>query len=168
MKRLTSFGLAMLMVAAVSGTTAAQPTEYSAVLNGGNEIPANESLGRGSAIFELNSDGTELSYRLIASNIDNIVAAHIHVGAADVNGPVVAFLFGNVPAGGGRHNGVLSTGTITAANLVGPLAGQPLSALIAEMNAGNTYTNVHTNDGVAPPNTGPGDFPGGEIRGQNF
>jgi hypothetical protein len=25
---------------------------------------------------------------------------------------------------------------------------------------------VHTNDGVAPPNTGPGDFPGGEIRGQ--
>jgi hypothetical protein len=25
---------------------------------------------------------------------------------------------------------------------------------------------VHTNDGVAPPNSGPGDFPGGEIRGQ--
>src|SRR5205807_7617422 len=24
----------------------------------------------------------------------------------------------------------------------------------------------HTNDGMAPPNTGPGDFPGGEIRGQ--
>ena len=57
-------------------------------------------------------------------------------------------------------------GTITAANLVGPLAGHPLSDLIAEMRAGNTYTNVHTNDGVAPPNTGPGDFPGGEIRGQ--
>jgi len=26
--------------------------------------------------------------------------------------------------------------------------------------------NVHTDDGVAPANTGPGDFPGGEIRGQ--
>jgi hypothetical protein len=25
---------------------------------------------------------------------------------------------------------------------------------------------VHTNDGVPPINTGPGDFPGGEIRGQ--
>jgi hypothetical protein len=25
---------------------------------------------------------------------------------------------------------------------------------------------VHTNDNVAPANTGPGDFPGGEIRGQ--
>jgi Zn-finger nucleic acid-binding protein len=35
-----------------------------------------------------------------------------------------------------------------------------------EMRAGNTYVNVHTSDGVAPINTGPGDFPGGEIRGQ--
>jgi hypothetical protein len=26
--------------------------------------------------------------------------------------------------------------------------------------------NVHTNDGVDPINTGAGDFPGGEIRGQ--
>jgi len=94
------------------------------------------------------------------------VASHIHVGAPDVNGPVVAFLFGNVPPAGGRTDGVLATGTITAANLVGPLAGQPLSALVDEIEAGNTYVNVHTNDGVDPPNTGPGDFPGGEIRGQ--
>jgi hypothetical protein len=26
--------------------------------------------------------------------------------------------------------------------------------------------NVHTNDFVDPPSTGPGNFPGGEIRGQ--
>jgi hypothetical protein len=38
-----------------------------------------------------------------------------------------------------------------------------LDAMLAE----RTYTNVHTNDGVAPINTGAGDFPGGEIRGQN-
>ena len=31
---------------------------------------------------------------------------------------------------------------------------------------GNAYVNVHTNDGIAPVNTGAGDFPGGEIRGQ--
>ena len=30
---------------------------------------------------------------------------------------------------------------------------------------GGAYVNVHTNDGVAPPGTGPGDLPGGEIRG---
>ena len=33
------------------------------------------------------------------------------------------------------------------------------------MDAGQAYVNVHTNDGMDPPNTGPGDFPGGEVRG---
>jgi hypothetical protein len=42
----------------------------------------------------------------------------------------------------------------------------PLSDLISALEAGNLYVNVHTNDFVAPTNTGPGDFPGGEIRGQ--
>ena len=68
--------------------------------------------------------------------------------------------------GGGRVSGVLATGTITAANLTGPLAGQPLSALVDAIDAGNAYVNVHTNDGVAPVDQGPGDFPGGEIRAQ--
>ncbi len=70
------------------------------------------------------------------------------------------------PLGAGRMDGVLAEGTITAANLVGPLAGHPLSDLVAAIQAGNAYVNIHTNDGVAPANTGPGDFPGGEIRGQ--
>jgi hypothetical protein len=61
---------------------------------------------------------------------------------------------------------VLAEGTITSANLINDLAGKPLSALIAQMEAGNAYVNVHTNDGVGAVNTGPGDFPGGEIRGQ--
>jgi hypothetical protein len=55
---------------------------------------------------------------------------------------------------------------ITQTNLVGALAGQPLSALIDALRNGNAYVNVHTNDGVAPTDTGPGDFPSGEIRGQ--
>jgi hypothetical protein len=139
---------------------------FRAHLTGDEEVPANESLAQGQAIVEVNEDETEISYRLIASNIENVVASHIHVGAAGVNGPVVAFLFGNVPAGGGRTDGVLATGTITAADLVGPLVGQPLSVLIDEIESGNAYVNVHTNDGIAPANTGPGDFPGGEIRGQ--
>jgi hypothetical protein len=50
--------------------------------------------------------------------------------------------------------------------LVGPLGGATLATLIQAMKDGVTYVNVHTNDGVAPTNTGPGDFPGGEIRGQ--
>ena len=66
----------------------------------------------------------------------------------------------------GRQDGVLATGTITPANFVGSLAGQPMSALVDALRSGNAYVNVHTNDGVAPTNTGPGDFPGGELRGQ--
>jgi hypothetical protein len=37
---------------------------------------------------------------------------------------------------------------------------------LAKIRSGNAYVNVHTSDGVGPPNQGPGDFPGGEIRGQ--
>ena len=135
-------------------------------LKGENEVPARETQAQGQAIMKVSEDGRSISYKLIASNIDNVIAAHIHVGSATVAGPVVVFLYGTAPSGAGRHDGILSEGTFTAANFVGPLAGQPFAALLAQMAAGNTYVNVHTNDGVAPTNTGPGDFPGGEIRGQ--
>lgn len=135
-------------------------------LTGGEESTPRDTRAQGQATFELSADGTELHYKLNVANIENVIAAHIHLGPEGEDGPVVAFLFGPAPAGGGRFSGVLAEGTITAADLVGPLAGQPLSALVDAMRAGNTYVNVHTDDGVPPPNTGPGDFPGGEIRGQ--
>jgi CHRD domain len=135
-------------------------------LTSAEEVPTIDCPGQGQAVFQLSADGEELRYRLIASNIENVVAAHIHIGPAGANGPVVLFLFGSAPPAGGPQNGVLGEGTATAADLVGPLTGQPLSALVTNMRVGNTYTNVHTNDGVAPANTGCGDFPGGEIRGQ--
>ena len=157
--------LALTLTLAITTAAAAPPRMFVTPLSGAEEVPARQTLGRGVAIFQLSSDGTELSYRLIASNIENVIASHIHIGAPAVNGPVVAFLFGAVPAGGGRQNGVLATGTITAGDLVGPLAGMPFDALIDEIASGNAYVNVHTNDGTDPTNTGAGDFPGGEIRG---
>ena len=139
---------------------------FVAHLTGANEVPAHETRGVGQIKLQLSDDGTELRYRLISSNIDNVFMAHIHEAPAGVNGPIVAFLFGPVAPGGGRTDGVLAHGTITAANLIGPLAGHPLSDLVAALSDGGAYANVHTNDGVPPTNTGPGDFPGGEIRGQ--
>ncbi len=132
----------------------------------------NNSLAQGQANFKLSADGTSIHYKLIASNIDNAFMAHIHMGPVGVNAPIVVWLFPSTtpgvtgPLGAGRHDGVLAEGNITAADLVGPLAGHPLSDLLNAIDAGNAYVNVHTNDGVAPINTGPGDFPGGEIRGQ--
>jgi CHRD domain len=137
---------------------------YVAPLSGDAEIPARDTLARGVAVIQVLDDAVH--YRLIATNIDNVVAAHIHLGGDDVNGPVVAHLFGPGAPGAGVSTGVLATGTITADDLTGPLDGEPLSVLIDAIEAGEAYVNVHTNDGVAPTNTGPGDFPGGEIRGQ--
>jgi hypothetical protein len=166
MKRLFSvLAAGLLTLGLVGGATAAGPTNYIAFLSGDNEIPVRATDGHGVAIFHLSPDGTELRYRLNVDDINNVVASHIHLGTADVNGPVVLFLFTAAPAGG-AFEGTISSGTATAADLVGPLAGMPLSALIAAMDSGAAYVNVHTNDGVAPTNTGPGDFPGGEIRGQ--
>ena len=157
------FGATLLALAA---PVDAGDQDFVAHLSGRDEVPSNESLAQGQAIFHLSADGTQLDYKLIAANIDNVVFAHIHLAPAGVNGPVVAFLFGPAAAGGGRFSGVLAQGTITADDLIGPLAGQPLTALVDAMLAGNTYVNVHTNDGVAPVGTGPGDLPAGEIRGQ--
>jgi len=164
MRRLIAFGLSLGLLV-LAGTAFAKEFKTGG-LSGADEVPARDTNARGNALFEISDDGLTISFKLIVANIDNVVAAHIHIGPAGVNGPVVLFLYGNVPAGGGSINGVISDGSATAANLVGPLAGQPLSALIAAMEAGNAYVNVHTNDGVAPTNTGPGDFPGGEIRAQ--
>jgi len=162
----TAPGILSSRSTASSAASVSVPLNSGTHLSGDNEVPPRDTLGQGQAIFQLSPDGTELSYRLIASNIENVVAAHIHLGPPGVNGGIVVFLFGNAPPGGGRTDGVLATGTITAANLIGALAGQPLSALISQIEAGNAYVNVHTNDGIAPTNTGAGDFPGGEIRGQ--
>jgi hypothetical protein len=159
--------LAMGLLVAM-GTTAgaAENRSYRTHLSGEEEVPARATDATGQANLKLSKDGEQLYCKLIAANIENVVAAHIHLGPAGQNGPVVAFLYGPEPAGGGRVQGVLSETTITGASLIGPMAGGSVADLVAEIEAGNAYVNVHTNDGEAPTNTGPGDFPGGEIRGQ--
>lgn len=168
MKRLRFVSLVLLLVllGTVGTAVAAGNGRFVAHLSGDNEVPARETLAQGQAIFKLSKDGSELHYKLIVANIENVVASHIHLAPAGSNGSVVAFLAGPFPAAGGRTNGVLAEGTITSADLIGPLAGQSLSDLIDAMEAGGTYVNVHTNDGIAPTNTGAGDFASGEVRGQ--
>jgi CHRD domain len=153
-------------VLALAAPVEAGDRNFVAHLSSGDEVPSNESLAQGQAIFHLSADGTQLDYKLIAANIDNVVFAHIHLAPAGVNGPVVAFLFGPVAPGGGRFSGVLAQGILSEDDLIGPLAGQEFTALVDAMLAGNTYVNVHTDDGVAPGGTGPGDLPAGEVRGQ--
>ena len=141
------------------------PENFQTHLSGDAEVPPRETLAQGNVKFQLSKDGQSLSYKLIAANIENVVAAHIHLGPPTCQCPVVVPLYGNAPPDGGRTDGVLAEGVITAANLGGPLAGQSLEALLEQMRAGNTYVNVHTRSTTRPPLV-PGNYPGGEIRGQ--
>ncbi len=157
-----------------AATTNANGGNFGTPLSADEEPPVaviNESQARGSAIFQLNRDGTTVSYRLIVANIENVTQAHIHIAPAGVNGPIAVWLYPGTappanPPGGGRIEGVIATGTFTAANFIGPLANQPVSALVAAIQAGRAYVNVHTSVDANNVPTGPGDFPGGEIRGQ--
>jgi hypothetical protein len=147
----------------------------------GAPTPA-DSHAQGQALFQIADDGLSFDYKLIASNIENITQAHIHCGPAGSNGPIIVWLYPSptsltaLPGGAGRHDGVLAEGTIVSGTAL-HVRPQPSSAacpggvstfadVLAKIRANNTYVNVHTSDGVNPANTGPGDFPGGEIRGQ--
>ena len=165
--------LAVLFIAGlfVVGAAFAGLNRNSSVhLSGSSEVPIRDTQGQGQAIFHVSDDGTSIDYKLIASNIENVFMAHIHTGQPGVNGPIGVWLYPSTtpnvtaPLGGGRTDGVLAEGTFTSSDFVGDLTGKPLSFLIDLLNNGGAYVNVHTNDGVAPPNTGPGDFQGGEIR----
>lgn len=57
-------------------------------------------------------------------------------------------------------------GLITAPDTGNDCKWADLAAVVEAMRNGNAYVNAHTDDGVDPPDTGPGDFPDGEIRGQ--
>jgi hypothetical protein len=158
----TLLAVALAALTALTGAAAAAPREesFTAHLTGEAERPIpRETRAQGHATVHLNRDGTA-SYRLVASNIDNVVAAHIHCDA-DEEGTAAAIIHLDTthPA---NSDGVNSSGTFDPSTLCD--SGE--MTVLEAMRAGLAYVNVHTNDGVAPADTGPGDFPGGEIRGQ--
>ena len=162
-------GLFVLGLVGVSVAAAGLNRNWSDHANGSQEVPARDTQGQAQAIFHLAKDGGSIEYKLIASNIDNVFMAHIHMAEPGVNGGIVVWLYPSTtpipgPFGSGRTDGALAEGTITADNLVGALAGHPLADLLTAMSTGHAYVNLHTNDGVDGVNTGAGDFPGGEIR----
>lgn len=160
-KRLLTLLGTIAVLVGVTSVVAVADTHYpdsvfTAHLSGENEVPAVDSEGTGFASVAVSEDGTSLDYRLYASGLDDVTQAHIHVGAEGENGPPVAFLFGpedpSVPA-----DGLLAEGTITEGDLIavdGVFDGT-MAELIALMEAGETYVNVHTDTN-----------PGGEIRDQ--
>jgi hypothetical protein len=150
--------VALLTLVLAAPALAESDRNFGAHLTGAQEVPSVETMATGQALFKLSKDGNELTYKLIVANIENVTQAHIHIAPMGVNGPVVVWLYPRHPPAmliEGRFSGILATGTITADDLVGPLAGASLSDLIDLLSAGNAYVNVHTLQ-----------FPAGEVRGQ--
>ena len=174
MSKVRVFLLGTLIALFGAGVAAAlESFNFNSPMDGAQEAPVpRETPAFGNAVYKLNAAGTAISYKLIVDDIENVFMAHIHQGPRGSSGPVVVWLYPSttpnqpLPPGGGPIEGLIARGTINAADLTGPLTGQPLSALVALLRNGSAYTNVHTNDGDAVVNEGPGDFPQGEIRGQ--
>lgn len=133
-------------------STAITEILYAAELSGLNEVPPTTSGGEGTATFKW-IDNRLLYFRLVVSHLTEITAAHIHMGAPGTDGPIVATLYSS--SRGSTGSGLVVSGYIHRSDLMGPLKGQPLSALVRQMNRGNTYVNVHTIR-----------YPNGAIRGQ--
>lgn len=124
-------------------------------LSGDQEVPPVDTDATGEAMLKLleGGDGPQLQYELSVQDIENVTAAHIHLGNEGENGPVVAPLF---DANGSpvSEDGQLASGTITESDLVGPLEGKSSRELQTMIERG-AYVNVHTTE-----------HPDGEIRGQ--
>jgi hypothetical protein len=152
-----------------TGAEAAPPGEdsnnFTAQLDGDQEVPPRETEATGEASFQLSNE-TELEFTLTVFDVQNLVAAHIHCAPAGKNGAVGVTLFGPMAPGGGLVDTSSTAGTITAPDDENGCGWADLAAVVEAMRDGNAYVNVHTDDGEDPPDTGPGDFPDGELRGQ--
>lgn len=165
--RPTGVLLAVLTAVAVACSDDVGPAEvenFTATINAAQEEPTNASTATGTATISV--VGGVLVYRIDVAGISNAVAAHIHAPAiAGVNAGVVVNLCGTgAPApgcaGGANFTGVLAAGVATQ------VTGMSFDRLLTILRTDSAYVNIHTNDGVAPTGTGPGDLSAGEIRGQ--
>jgi hypothetical protein len=160
MKKLWFIAVVGLVASIASPTMLADKgRSVRAVLSGPEEVPSVSTTGSGQFRAKL-GDGEiefELSYQDLEGTETS--AAHIHLGQEGVNGGVIAFLCG----GGGKPpctpTSGFFTGTITAADVIGP-TGQGIAAgefdeVLRAFRDDVIYANVHTNK-----------HPGGEIRGQ--
>jgi hypothetical protein len=162
---LLSIGIILSMTAVVGSlgfiafipneATAQEPgvQEFDAILTGASEVPPVETSASGFAELEVEEGSDSMEYGIIVMNIDKVTLAHIHQGSNSEAGPVIAMLF-NASTPTGPTTGGLVEGSITSANLEGPLQGKQLSDLIALIQNGQAYVNVHTEQN-----------PDGEIRG---
>jgi hypothetical protein len=134
----------MLLVAAVAvagtaGAVQAQGRTLSTTLTGAAEVPGpGDPDGSGTATLTVNPGLGQICYELTVSGIAPATAAHIHVGAVGVAGPVVVPL---APPTDGTSSGCAEVSRELALAIL--------------MSPSDYYVNVHN-----------AEFPAGAVRGQ--
>jgi hypothetical protein len=157
--------VAIVAIASVVATTAIAGggREVREKLTGLEEVPVVLTGAEGKFKARIHRD--RIDYELRYEDLEgDVLQAHIHIGQRLANGGISAFLctnLGNGPADTPvcPPDPATVTGTITAADVVGPanqgIAAGEIDELIDAIKDGWTYANVHSS--LAPT---------GEIRGQ--
>ena len=121
--------------------------QLSTVLLGGNEVDANgvanagDPDGIGTAAVLIRDTDPSLCYAILVTGIDTPTAAHIHEGAAGVNGPVVVPFEPPATGDPGEMGECITADAAVLARI--------------RQNPAGFYVNVHN-----------AAYPGGAIRGQ--
>jgi hypothetical protein len=167
MLKRTLLPLTVAALALAALPTLAADVKYKVELTGAENVPEPiKTAATGQLDLAVSPSGQSISYVLAVKDIENVVEGDIHLGPAGANGPLVVKLYHANGAKKGKFSGVLAQGKFDASDLIGPMKGATMGDLLEQLAAGNAYVNVHTSDGMDPPNSGPGDYRLGEIRGQ--
>ena len=145
----------ILLLSLVLPATAAERV-FVAKLEPNRAILPGDVKANGVATFRLSSDGRTVKYKVDVFGIEAVSQIHIHLGAdattpegehyhlppGEDHGRTVAFLLNFSPKGI-KGNGTVTEGTLTAADLSGPLRKQPMKSLVDHMTKGWSYVNIH-------------------------
>ncbi len=168
------FSLTLLALGVTAGDRHRNTFRAFADLVPANEVPSVSSGARGRFKATIDRANQTISYEVSYEGLEDVPQqAHIHFGQRHTLGGVSVFLCGNPPTVPPAAfpqppacpvSPATVTGTLTAANVVGP-NGQGIAPSLNGVNEfdelveaildGNTYANVHSVK-----------FAGGEIRGQ--
>lgn len=135
------------------------PHEFEAHLSGEGHGIETDASGKAAFTVDTHDGEVDAHYELTVDSICNVTQAHIHLGAEDEDGPVVAWLYpeeGTEPAvNEGFFSGTLAEGTLTEGDLVNDWEDASIEEAEAALEEHAAYVNVHTEE-----------YPAGEIRGQ--
>jgi len=136
-------------------------------LSGFQEVPTLSTAAHGSVDIQIAPDESSLTYTLTYEGFDTpVLQSHIHLGRPAVNGGIMVYFCTNLAPPAGvplpppcPTNAGTVTGTLSAADVIGPSAQGVTSGEFAEvvdaLRAEAAYANVHSTRS-----------PSGEIRGQ--